>query len=51
LEIELTITDPTYYTKPWTVTTNARLMLGTELFEFICNENEKSTEHMGPHIK
>jgi hypothetical protein len=51
LEIELTITDPTYYTKPWTVTTNARLMLNTELFEFICNENEKSTEHMGPHIK
>jgi len=51
LEIELTITDPTYYTKPWTVTTNARLMLGTELFEFICNENEKSSEHMGPHIK
>jgi hypothetical protein len=51
LEIELTITDPTYYTKPWTVTTNARLMLGTELFEFICNENERSTQHMGPHIK
>src|SRR5262245_3358373 len=51
LEIELTITDSTYYTKPWTVTTNARLLLGTELFEFICNENEKSTEHMGPHIK
>jgi hypothetical protein len=51
LEIELTIADPTYYTKPWTVTTNARLMLGTELFEFICNENERSSEHMGPHIK
>jgi len=51
LEIELTITDPTYYTKPWTATTNARLMLNTELFEFICNENEKSTGHMGPHIK
>ena len=51
LEIELTINDPTYYTKPWTVTTDARLMLGTELFEFICNENEKSTRHMGPNIK
>ena len=51
LEIELTITDPTYYTKPWTATTNARLMPDTELFEFICNENEKSTPHMGPHIK
>jgi hypothetical protein len=51
LEIELTINDPTYYTKPWTVTTNARRLVGTELFEFICNENEKSTGHMGPHIK
>jgi hypothetical protein len=51
LEIELTINDPTYYTKPWTVTTNARRTLGTELFEFICNENEKSTPHMGPPIK
>jgi hypothetical protein len=51
LEIELTINDPAYYTKPWTVTTNARRTVGTELFEFICNENEKSTPHMGPHIK
>lgn len=51
LEIELTITDPTYYTKPWTVMTNARRLVGTELFEFICNENEKSRQHMGPHIK
>jgi hypothetical protein len=50
LEIEVTITDPTYYTKPWTATTNARLLLDTELLEFICNENEKSTQHMGPHI-
>jgi hypothetical protein len=30
---------------------NARLAPDTELFEFICNENEKSTPHMGPHIK
>jgi hypothetical protein len=51
LEIEVTITDPTYYTRPWTVTTDARLLLDTELFEFICPENEKSTQHMGPNIK
>jgi hypothetical protein len=51
LEIQMTITDPTYYTKPWTVTTTATRQLNTELFEFICNENEKSTPHMGPHIK
>ena len=51
LEIELTITDPTYYTRPWNATTSAQLRVDTELFEFICNENEKSTAHMGPHIK
>ena len=51
LEIDITINDPTYYTKPWTATTNLRAMPDTELFEFICNENEKSTPHMGPHIK
>jgi len=51
LEIDITINDPTYYTKPWTATTKLRLMPDTELFEFICNENEKSSKHMGPHIK
>jgi hypothetical protein len=51
LDIEITINDPTYYTKPWTATTNARLMPDTELFEFVCNENEKSSAHMGPQIK
>jgi len=51
LEIELTIDDPTYYTKPWKATTNARRLSNTELFEFVCNENEKSTKHMGPNLK
>ena len=51
LEIDVTIEDPTYYTRPWTATTQARFLPDTELFEFICNENEKSTQHMGPNIK
>jgi hypothetical protein len=51
LEIEYTIADPTYYTRPWTTTVNARFTTGTELFEFVCNENERSTKHMGPNIK
>ncbi len=51
LEIDITITDPTYYTRPWTATVKARYMPNTELFEFICNENERSSAHMGPHIK
>jgi hypothetical protein len=51
LDITLTITDPTYYTRPWTAPTNLRLTPDTELFEFVCNENEKSRQHMGPNIK
>jgi hypothetical protein len=51
LEIDVTIDDPTYYTQPWTATVKARYMPNTELFEFVCNENEKSSSHMGPHIK
>ena len=51
LELDITINDPTYYTKPWTAATSLRMLPDTELFEFICNENEKSTKHMGPHIK
>jgi hypothetical protein len=51
LEIEYTITDPTYYTRPWTVMTKARLLPTSEIFEFICNENERSTQHMGPNVK
>jgi hypothetical protein len=51
LEIDITITDPTYYTRPWTATPKLRLVTDTELFEFICIENEKSRQHMGPHIK
>jgi hypothetical protein len=51
LEIDVTINDPTYYTRPWTATVQTRLMPGVELFEFICNENERSSAHMGPNIK
>ena len=51
LEIEYTITDPTYYTRPWTVMTKARLLPATEIFEFICNENERYIKHLGPDVK
>src|SRR5436190_11425934 len=41
MEILVTIDDPKAYTKPWTVTVEARLLTNTELMEFICLENEK----------
>ena len=46
LQIDVTIDDPKAYTRPFTVRVNHRIMVDTEMFEFICNENEKSTEHI-----
>jgi len=41
LEIDVTIDDPKAYTKPWTVRVNQRLLLDTQLIEFVCNENQR----------
>jgi hypothetical protein len=46
LEIEITVEDPKAYTKPWTATVKQRVMLDTDLIEFICGENEKSDTHL-----
>ncbi len=45
LEIQVTVDDPKAYTRPWTVTLTQRIMVDTEMIEFICNENEKSSQH------
>jgi hypothetical protein len=46
MEIEITVDDPKAYTRPWTVKVNQRLMLDTELIEFVCQENEKDAVHL-----
>ncbi len=46
LEIDITIDDPKAYTKPFTVRVNHQLMVDSEMIEFICNENERSTTHI-----
>ena len=45
LEIEVTVDDPKAYTKPWSVTLKHRLMVDTDLIEFICAENERDAVH------
>ena len=45
LEIDVTVEDPKSYTKPFTVRVNQRILLDSELIEFVCNENEKSSLH------
>jgi hypothetical protein len=46
LEIDVTIDDPKAYTKPFTVRVDQRIMPDSELIEFVCAENERSTKHM-----
>ena len=51
LEIDVTIDDPKTFTRPLTVRVNQRLMVDQEMIEFICNENEQSTDHIPPRGK
>ena len=46
MEIGITIDDPKAYTKPWTVTVYQRVLLDTDLIEFICQENDKDGSHL-----
>jgi hypothetical protein len=49
IRIEVTIDDPGTYTKPFTTVGRARLMLGDEIAEYICNENDPDKGHyVGP---
>ena len=46
LEIEITVDDPKTFTRPWSYKLNQRLMPDTDLFEFICLENNTSVNHL-----
>ncbi len=48
LEIDVTVDDPKAYTKPFTVRVSHQIMLDEQLIEFICNENEKSSQNYDP---
>jgi hypothetical protein len=46
LEVAITVDDSKAHTKPWTATIKLLLAINTDLLEYICNENEKSVQHM-----
>ena len=48
LDIVVTIDDPKAYTAPFTVGLSQRIMVDEELIEFICDENNRSIEHIEP---
>jgi len=46
---EVTIDDPGAYTRPFTVYASHRLLPNDELMEYICQENQRDTQHLvGP---
>ena len=47
LEVEITVDDPTVYTRAWTASIKQELLVDTELMDEFCLENEKSWSHMG----
>jgi hypothetical protein len=46
LEIEMTVDDPGTYTKAWTMKMRSNLLVGDEIGEYICAENNQDVEHL-----
>jgi hypothetical protein len=46
LLVEITIDDPKYYSRPWTVTQEFLLDPNGELIEYACNENNLDIPHL-----
>jgi hypothetical protein len=46
MDLEVTLEDPKYYTRPFTVKTELNLIPDSDVLEFVCGENEKDRAHM-----
>ena len=47
MDLEITFNDPKYYTRPFTLNLALRLMPDSDMFEYVCNENERDRTHLG----
>ena len=45
MELEITIDDPKYYTRPYTFRTVLELIPDSDVLEYVCTENEKDLAH------
>ena len=45
LDVEVTLSDPAVYAKPWTVAVRAELAADTEMIEWVCNEKSSEVQH------
>src|SRR5262249_24844547 len=46
LDIDLTVNDTKAYSRPWTVNLHEKIVLDTEMMDFMCLENEKDVARM-----
>ncbi len=46
MDVEMTFDDPKMYTRPFTIKVPHTLMADSDIFEMVCNENEKDGVHM-----
>jgi hypothetical protein len=47
MDLEMTLDDPKYYTRPFTLKANLKLMPDSDILEYVCAENEKDRAHLG----
>jgi hypothetical protein len=45
LDVEVTMSDPKAYSRPWTIAVRAEIAADTEMVEFVCNEGRSGLEH------
>jgi hypothetical protein len=48
MDVEMTFNDPKMYTRPFTIKVPHTLMADADIFEMVCNENERDGVHMQP---
>lgn len=46
MEVDVTITDPTLYTRPFSIRYTQTLVPDTDILEYVCTENEKDRAHL-----
>ena len=47
MDLEFTFNDPKYYTRPFGLKAALRLIPDSDVFEYVCGENEKDRKHLG----
>jgi hypothetical protein len=47
LDVEMTFDDPVMYTRPFTIQYTENLLADSDVFEYVCDENEKDRAHGG----